>query len=37
MAIEALIDLDLRYTPCFGSSWDAVRAAFRAWAGFSRP
>lgn len=31
MAIDALSDLDLSYTPPLGSPWDAVQAAAQAW------
>jgi NADPH-dependent 2,4-dienoyl-CoA reductase/sulfur reductase-like enzyme len=32
MTIEALSDLDLSYTPPFGSPWDAVQMAAQTWA-----
>jgi hypothetical protein len=31
MTVDQLSDLDLSYTPPFGSPWDAVQAAARAW------
>jgi Pyridine nucleotide-disulphide oxidoreductase, dimerisation domain len=31
MTVEALSDLDLSYTPPFGSPWDAVQMAVQAW------
>jgi NADPH-dependent 2,4-dienoyl-CoA reductase/sulfur reductase-like enzyme len=31
MAVAALSDLDLSYTPPFGSPWDAVQVAAQAW------
>jgi NADPH-dependent 2,4-dienoyl-CoA reductase/sulfur reductase-like enzyme len=32
MTVEGLSDLDLSYTPPFGSPWDAVQMAAQAWA-----
>lgn len=32
MAVEALSDLDLSYTPPFGSPWDALQHAAQEWA-----
>jgi NADPH-dependent 2,4-dienoyl-CoA reductase/sulfur reductase-like enzyme len=32
MTVESLSDLDLSYTPPFGSPWDAVQMAARTWA-----
>jgi NADPH-dependent 2,4-dienoyl-CoA reductase/sulfur reductase-like enzyme len=31
MTVEGLSDLDLSYTPPFGSPWDAVQMAAQAW------
>ena len=31
MTVEALSELDLSYTPPFGSPWDAVQMAAQAW------
>jgi len=31
MAVDAINDLDLSYTPPFGSPWDAVQVAAQAW------
>jgi hypothetical protein len=31
MTVDALSDLDLSYTPPFGSPWDAVQAGAQAW------
>ena len=31
MTVEALSDLDLSYTPPFGSPWDAIQSAAQAW------
>ena len=36
MTIDALSDLDLSYTPPFGSPWDAVQAAAQSWVTSSR-
>jgi hypothetical protein len=39
MTVEGLSDLDLSYTPPFGSPWDAIQLAAHAWihqAGASR-
>jgi NADPH-dependent 2,4-dienoyl-CoA reductase/sulfur reductase-like enzyme len=33
MTVEALSDLDLSYTPPFGSPWDAVQMAAQTWTG----
>ena len=32
MTVDQLSDLDLSYTPPFGSPWDAVQTAAQAWA-----
>ena len=32
MTVQALNDLDLSYTPPFGSPWDAVQLAAQDWA-----
>jgi hypothetical protein len=31
MTVEGLSDLDLSYTPPFGSPWDAVQMAAQTW------
>src|SRR5206468_7600407 len=31
MTVDGLSDLDLSYTPPFGSSWDAIQLAAQAW------
>jgi hypothetical protein len=31
MSVDGLNDLDLSYTPPFGSPWDAVQLAAQAW------
>jgi hypothetical protein len=31
MTVDGLNDLDLSYTPPFGSPWDAVQMAAQAW------
>jgi hypothetical protein len=31
MIVDGLSDLDLSYTPPFGSPWDAIQLAARAW------
>jgi hypothetical protein len=31
MTVEGLSELDLSYTPPFGSPWDAVQMAAQAW------
>ena len=31
MTVDQLSDLDLSYTPPFGSPWDAVQAAAQVW------
>jgi hypothetical protein len=31
MTVEALNDLDLSYTPPFGSPWDAIQLAAQDW------
>ena len=36
MAMEALNDLDLSYTPPLSSPWDPVQMAAQAWDGASR-
>jgi NADPH-dependent 2,4-dienoyl-CoA reductase/sulfur reductase-like enzyme len=37
MTVEALNDLDLSYTPPFGSPWDPLQAAAQAWTRASEP
>jgi NADPH-dependent 2,4-dienoyl-CoA reductase/sulfur reductase-like enzyme len=37
MAVEAVSDLDLSYTPPLGSPWDAVQMAAQAWVRDTRP
>jgi NADPH-dependent 2,4-dienoyl-CoA reductase/sulfur reductase-like enzyme len=36
MPVEALSDLDLSYTPPFGSPWDAIQLAAQEWSGSTR-
>jgi NADPH-dependent 2,4-dienoyl-CoA reductase/sulfur reductase-like enzyme len=36
MSVDALNDLDLSYTPPFGSPWDVVQAGAQAWLSFRR-
>jgi hypothetical protein len=31
MTVDGLSDLDLSYTPPFGSPWDAIQLAAQAW------
>ena len=31
MTVDGLNDLDLSYTPPFGSPWDAIQLAAQAW------
>jgi hypothetical protein len=31
LSVDAISDLDLSYTPPFGSPWDAVQLAAQAW------
>ena len=31
MTVDALSDLDLSYTPPFGSPWDAIQMAAQVW------
>jgi hypothetical protein len=31
MTVQGLSDLDLSYTPPFGSPWDAIQLAAQAW------
>jgi NADPH-dependent 2,4-dienoyl-CoA reductase/sulfur reductase-like enzyme len=37
MTVEGLSDLDLSYTPPFGSPWDAVQLAAQDWVRQARP
>jgi NADPH-dependent 2,4-dienoyl-CoA reductase/sulfur reductase-like enzyme len=36
MTVDGLSDLDLSYTPPFGSPWDAIQLAAQAWTGQAR-
>jgi NADPH-dependent 2,4-dienoyl-CoA reductase/sulfur reductase-like enzyme len=37
MTVDGLSDLDLSYTPPFGSPWDAIQLAAQAWPSQARP
>jgi NADPH-dependent 2,4-dienoyl-CoA reductase/sulfur reductase-like enzyme len=37
MTVDGLSDLDLSYTPPFGSPWDAIQLAAQAWTSQARP
>jgi NADPH-dependent 2,4-dienoyl-CoA reductase/sulfur reductase-like enzyme len=37
MTVDGLSDLDLSYTPPFGSPWDAIQLAAQAWTNRARP